>query len=352
MRDGRLDPTARASFERHSGICDICKTELRALAHIADAMRELPQHAAQEMDRRRARIALLRRANERLSPEGGRSVRAWAVGAVAACVLVVSIAGSRLAAFKHSVVASIHPPTFEIVDAGSASWTTKSTAGTVVVALSDGIAAMHVDHLARDQRFLVRLPDGELEVRGTRFRLSVAKHRTAGLEVTEGAVALRLNGEQEILVKAGQQWAPQAPVTTASPPDGVAESVPAAALPVVAPPRAVARAAESAHPHTQSPAGPAEGTAIDGFAACVSALETGDYAGADHLLATFLRDNPSDARSEDAAFLRSVSHARMGDAMGAAKLAREYLRRYPAGLRRREAEHLAGSGGTVDAVAR
>ncbi|MDP8998908.1 MAG: tetratricopeptide repeat protein, partial [Myxococcota bacterium] len=70
-----------------------------------------------------------------------------------------------------------------------------------------------------------------------------------------------------------------------------------------------------------------------------------DYVAAERLLAAFVRDNPSDPRSEDAAFLLAVSHARIGDTSGAARLAEDYLRHYPMGLRHKEAERLARDAG-------
>jgi TolA-binding protein len=79
----------------------------------------------------------------------------------------------------------------------------------------------------------------------------------------------------------------------------------------------------------------------DSFAEGIAAFRSGRYNEANKLLQAFLGKNPSDPRTEDAAFLLAVSRARLGDAHGAAVLAREYLRRFPNGLRRPEAESLS-----------
>jgi hypothetical protein len=64
----------------------------------------------------------------------------------------------------------------------------------------------------------------------------------------------------------------------------------------------------------------------------------GDYASAEKLFSDFERAHHTDARVEDAAFLRALCRQRLGDTAGAVRGAGEYLRRYPAGFRRKEAE--------------
>jgi TolA-binding protein len=84
--------------------------------------------------------------------------------------------------------------------------------------------------------------------------------------------------------------------------------------------------------------------ANDRFAAAMATFQAGSYGQADSLLASFTRDFPGDARTEDASFLRAVAHARLGDRKGAAILARAYLAVFPSGLRRKEAEALVRGG--------
>jgi TolA-binding protein len=385
IEDGRLDdPAARASFERHATGCDVCANERRSLARIKKAVETLPEYPSQPIDRRRLRMALLQRANERLMRGRSNRVGIWTF---AACAVVLVVVGARWGAIRRLHSPAIRVPAFEVVEVGHASWTTTATAGMVHVALSDGTTAVHVEHLGHDQEFLVELPDGDLEVRGTRFQVSVVDKRTRHLEVSEGVVALRLAGQPQVVLTAGQNWSAPASIATASFPSkavrespipssevAVAESVPPAhsnQVALLAPPthaKEIAVVKAASRPIVSAPASVAEGQptppvegsepvqasdqgaragretsvlARDMYTACISAFRAGDYATASSLLAAFAHDHPSDPRSEDAAFLLAVSHARIGDGPGAARLAKEYLRKYPMGLRRKEAERLA-----------
>jgi TolA-binding protein len=354
--DGRLDATARSSFERHAATCGECGEELRVLDRIASATRELPKYPSQAIDRRRLRIALLQRANQQLMRRDSPGWGVWAVAAIAACGLGVAVAAPRWRSVVGTPAVAHLAPTFDVVDVNHASWSTTTTGGTVQVALSDGTTAVHVEHLTHDQRFFVELPDGELEVRGTRFQLSVSERRTTHLEVSEGVVALRLLGRPQMVLMAGQQWTAPAPLSAATAIENPVPAPPSTAETITVPPplsRPLARAPEPARTRAVEAAPPpvddaaervATAPATDDYPACIRAFESGDYTGADSMLAAFIRSHPSDARSEDAAFLRIVSHTRLGDATGAVSLARDYLQRYPHGLRSKEAERLAGSG--------
>jgi FecR-like protein len=358
IADGRLDGPARASFERHAGICQACGEELRALARIADRVRELPDYASRAIDKRRVRIAVIQRANLHLMRGKRPGLSVWAFAAIAACTLVLAMVGARYGALKHVPPPPIRDPAFEIVDVGHASWTTTAAAGVAHVRLSVGTAAIHVEHLASGQRFLVDLPDGDLEVRGTRFQVSIADDRTMRVEVSEGVVALRLFREPEVVLMAGQQWSAPATVEPgpaaasaappSRPPNAQALALPRSPSTAPAPLPLVPRVLEVEPPPPPARVdAAARGESVptpDPFVASIRAFESGDYGAADRLFARFIRENPSDARSEDAAFLRAVSRARMGDAAGATRLASDYLQRYPQGLRRPEAERLVATG--------
>jgi TolA-binding protein len=356
--DGRLDAPARASFERHAASCEVCGDELRLLDRIAKVTRELPEYPSHAIDRRRLRMAVLKRANHQLMRGGSHGWRVGALAAIAACALVLAVTAPRWSRWRggvHAPAVARLAPVFEIDDVSHARWTTTATGGTVQVALSEGTTAIHVEHLTHDQRFFVELPDGELEVRGTRFQLTVDDHRTTHLEVSEGVVALRLLGQPPMVFTAGQQWsAPVQRSATAAIENLEPQSATGEHAAVPTPPsRPSARvSAPSRTRDVELAASPVDDAAttvepapaVDDYPSCVRAFESGDYAGADRLLAAFERNHSSDARSEDAAFLRVVAHTRLGDAAGAASLARDYLDRYPQGLRRKEAAHLAGSG--------
>ena len=237
--------------------------------------------------------------------------------------------------------------------------------------LKDGVAAFHVAHMTKGQQFVLELPDGELEVRGTRFIVRVHDGRTESVQVTEGFVALRIQGDAERLLHAGDDWSRSRdrPAAITEPLMHGTEVIPTAAAPFAAPSLSIKSSsslqpaaapgtptrsggATTVSPLPISPAGSSQpvrpvsaSVASESYAAAADAFRTEAYPKADALLAAFCRDFASDPRCEDAAFLRAVAHARMGDHPGAASLARAYLQSFPNGLRRREAEALAGDGG-------
>ncbi len=226
-------------------------------------------------------------------------------------------------------------PPFELETSPDAAWRTLEQSSTLRLSLSQGRFALVVRTLHRGQRFLLDLPDGELEVQGTRFVVHVADGHTQAVSVSEGRVALRIHNRTPFTLGAGQAWSVGASSKNAS------QSAPAgAARPPAATPESAAK--DTAAPRREADAGasPTAG-AGDAFSRAMSAFSAGDYAHAEALFTSFAQLHPRDARVEDVAFLRAVARARRGDTNGARLLAREYLRVYPHGLRRLEAERLA-----------
>ncbi len=372
IEDGRLEGGEREAFERHARACAICTRAVRALASVREAMEHLPAHAQSPLERRRGRMDLLERADARQTRRAGARGRAsarWiAAGGVAALlVLAALLQVTRHARPQPMEAAGAPAPRFDVVELGAVRWTAGAAGAESRARLSDGTLSIHVDHLLAGQRFVLELPDGEIEVRGTRFVTSVGAGHTQRVEVTEGVVALRLHGEPERLLGAGQAWAlPVEPTlsattqataavpTATSAPAVIAGRAPSRSSPAGAAP---ARGAPLRLPGTASVTSGSSAAAMGsstpaassarpsgaaaGFAAGIGAFEAGDYLRADALLAQFVHDHPGDSRSEDAAFIRIAVHQRMGDPSGASRLARAYLRDCPLGLRRKEAEKLA-----------
>jgi TolA-binding protein len=335
MLDGRLEGQEGRSFERHLGACSTCAAELAAQRALVEAMSALPGASRSELEHRRARLALLGAADGRLVG-GARAPRArwsyWAgvPAALAGAALVAALVLGKSADAPLSAAA----PAYEVRDVGAAVWTEETQGDRTTVALRDGKASFHVEHLEGSARFVVALPDGELEVRGTRFVVDVRGAQTRAVVVEEGVVALSVAGFSGLL-GAGERW-PVEEVAPAVEPSALAGEPVASSTPLpVAPERAPASAAPSARTPPSPRAGPR-------FAEAMAAYSSGDYGRADGLFAAFVRDFPRDGRSEDATFLRADARARRGDAAGAAAAAREYLRAYPRGLRRPEAGRLAG----------
>lgn len=364
LEDGRLSSAERASFERHAASCAECASELRALVRLRQGAEWLPATAPTPLEHRRQRQALLRRASElrQRGPVQSRR-RTFALALSGALVAAVCI-GFALGAWRSGSEASVAlaAPTYRLDASPGASWQTIEAGAALRLRLGSGRFTLEVDKLTAVQRFVLELPDGELEVIGTQFGVRVEPEGTRRVEVTEGRVALRLRGALPISLGAGESWTAEREAARAADPRSVPadpRSVPAAEptstpapAPAAAAPseRSLARARQAALPETKRALEPPSGeqaatarTHNDDFARAMAAFGAGDYGQAERLFQDFERRHPEDARQEDSTFLRAVARARRGDAAGARATAREYLERYPNGLRAPEAERLAES---------
>lgn len=365
--DGGLSKADRASFERHAQRCETCRAELASLERLRALTQRLPGATSRPLGRRALRHALLRRANELAlttpsrTPWLTRRSFAWAVGLV---VVVLGVAMSWSAWRAPAVVAD---PSFELAVAPGTRWHVQERGRATRLVCEAGTLTVSVHELEPGQRFLIVLPDGELEVRGTRFVIEVSEHRTRRLTVSEGRVALRLFNRPEVLVAHGEVWTPpeELPVAVAPPPSATSSDGPerpqdelelpgheerSKAARQVATPRGVAPlaarepvAASSAAPTASPDASSTPSAEALDYAEAMSAFSRGDCGAAGHLFTRFERRHPKSAHREDVLFLRALCRAKSGDPAGARALAEEYLRRYPRGFRVPEATRLAGS---------
>jgi ferric-dicitrate binding protein FerR (iron transport regulator) len=225
------------------------------------------------------------------------------------------------------------PPRFDAKSSEEAVWLPRTVGSRTTVELTRGSVTFTIPHLEGAQRFVVSLPDGEVEVRGTRFTVDVEDGRTAGVSVAQGVVAFRRSGEQEMLLVGGQSWsAPPMLIGGPTPrPSATALSSTRSAGPAP-------MAAQPVSPALASATAPARAGHL--FDEGVASFDDGAYVRADEQLARFANEFPADPRSEDASYLRAVARWRLGDKRAAAALARAYLAAYPAGLRRLEAQRL------------
>ncbi|MBS2014818.1 MAG: tetratricopeptide repeat protein [Deltaproteobacteria bacterium] len=339
LADGRLRDKDRESFERHAESCADCKDALAKLELLRALLAEGEDPEPTELERRRARAALLARANEAVvgGDAGSRSPRrlvpAVLVLAVAAVVALVAFRPGAtpipgpVASASSGEVAPPAPvaPSFEITVLDNADYTTEKADGVTRVRLRSGSASFHVEHVSPGARFLVSVPDGEVEVRGTTFVVDVGGRRTRGVYVTEGVVAVRVK-EFDGVLRAGERW--QAPSLDEPPAASTASTPPTSAA------ASTASAAGTSSAPTISRAG-------EHFARAMALYKEGDYGAADRAFVAFVRDFPSDSRAEDAMFLLADARAKRGDKPGAREAARAYLRRYPSGLRAPAATQLA-----------
>lgn len=379
LEDGRLEDKDRASLERHLATCAVCDRAREELAALRRVLRDLPVSTPSELDRRRGRAALLARANDEVvAPKRPMFRIAPALVAVAVVVATVVL----LLARRSPSATDGAGPRFEVLDVAQADYTTARDGATASVVLRSGTASFHVERVGADARFLVKVPDGEVEVRGTRFVVTVSEGRTRSVVVTEGTVDVRVAGHHG-LVHAGERW-PANDRAAAAIPDGTAGPSRASTpdVPPAPPPSAPATAVVSSPPppapvvasassplppspsHAPVPAGsvatpvaagsiaaplasssaaPALASPGARFAEAMSAYGAGDYGGSERFFSAFVRDFSNDARAEDAMFLIADGRARRGDEAGARAAARAYLQRYPDGLRAPAARRLAGA---------
>jgi hypothetical protein len=316
--DGRLADKDRDSLDRHFATCAECKRARERLAVLKDALEALPVAEPSELARRRQRAALVSRANERIV--GADRSRRWTL-----LVLVPIAAAFALLVLRHRPAPSpAAPPAFEVADVDHADFSSDRVGTLSRVALRGGTASFHVEHVVPGARFVVTLPDGEVEVKGTRFAVTVAGGRTRAVVVTEGFVDVRVAGFVGLL-HAGERWP--------------TETAPSAAIPVSSAPSIASAPSVSASP---SNAASAPITAGPSFAVAMKAYRSGDYGAAERLFDAFVRDFPKDSRVEDAMFLVADARSHRGDASGAKAAARAYLARFPEGLRAPAARRLAG----------
>jgi hypothetical protein len=346
LRDGRLTGAARENFERHLGICRECTREAEALHALALPLRleSADDSMVDELHARRERTRLLaafdrsRMESER-PPRRSLVVPALAVVLGVVAVLVVGWLVRPEATSQLEARATVR-------SVGPAVWSRHLEPNVEKVILDSGTLDIEVRPSSEKRRFLVVLPDGELEDVGTTFRVAVEGGRTTEVTVREGSVLLRLRERSTINLGAGQVWAnasdvapspmPARSAAPASEPDSppstsestsVSPKSPAERPPVVRP-RASASAQPSADPSLE-------------FRAATALLGAGDNAGAAAAFAGFLGKYPADPRSEDAAYLRVIALQRAGDSAATERAASDYLRRYPSGFRRAEVEKLA-----------
>jgi ferric-dicitrate binding protein FerR (iron transport regulator) len=381
--DGRLSKQDAASFERHVATCDVCGGEVEALAQLKAAAEQLPVLSSTPLEHRRLRQEVLRKAHEASTGERRSPRLAW-LAAASAFALAASAAYVLWfrAPFIPPVVSSMPPaqvaPEYEASASADAVWHTRQPGRVLRLALERGRLELTVTRLKPDQRFIVELPDGELEVKGTRFVVQAEAARTTTVRVIEGRVALRLREKPEAMLEAGdafsaaviEEAAPRqdtsgesrAPSATRAPQDPTnpttierEENTKARSISEPNTERStkitkVARKSnteisesksesepDTAESPAPAPSPPAEST----FSRAMSAFEAGDFGRADSLFHQFEREQPRDSRVEDALFLRALARSRRGDHEGARVIALEYLARFPNGLRKADAERLA-----------
>ncbi|WP_394839670.1 FecR family protein [Pendulispora rubella] len=230
--------------------------------------------------------------------------------------------------------------------------------------LAKGALQARVSKLGEGDRFVVRTPDADVEVRGTQFRVAAAEpHATCGngsttrVSVLEGVVVVR-HGGVETPVAAGEEWPcasaaspPQQPPLVLPPSrgEGSGRGRDPGSDPGSDPGRAQGNARASAKRPPPAPApvaAPETSTSDlsaqnDLFARATDQKRAGNARGALATFETFLARYPKSALAESAAVerWRLLTHIDRASARTAAK---DYLDRYPNGFARADARALLG----------
>jgi TolA-binding protein len=201
-----------------------------------------------------------------------------------------------------------------------AKWSRERVGSTETVRLSDGELRIHVRHQLTEERFVVVLPDGELEVRGTTFDVRVERGSTSIVRVEEGRVALRMAGRAERLLGGGESWSAQPPAVAAH--ASVAGATAAADH--------SSRRNGPLHAGAPAPRTPvAADDAAHAYAAALGLLSARQFGPSATAFHDFVAAHPNAPQAEDASFLEAVALARAGRADAAALVAERHLQAYP-----------------------
>jgi TolA-binding protein len=181
---------------------------------------------------------------------------------------------------------------------------------------------VHVRPQAANEGFVLLLPDGSIEVRGTTFDVTVENGRTRAVHVDEGIVELRLRGQSVRRLLAGEAWPPSEPAP-ANPPVFHAPD---------AAPRTVASAPIAATSGD-------DGRAL-AYSSAIALLTAGRNDEAAVALHAFFVSHPDAPQAEDASFLEAVALARAGRIDAAGLVAEDHLARFPSSFHEKEAAQL------------
>jgi TolA-binding protein len=331
LREGRLGDKDAASFERHMAACTECRQRLARDEHLRELALALPLEEPTALDLRRLRNRVLS------DVATGAASRAGLRRPLLAFLTLLVVAGVAVGLLVARRVSSLATVPAEPLTAAAASTTAPLLAGSVTeiaparwsqlrndslerLALDDGTIRVHVRPQQPGERFLVVLPDGEIEVRGTTFDVRVTRGATTLVHVDEGIVDLRLRGHDSVSLGVGATWS-AAPPTEAPQPE-----------PTPAP------ATQGSRPAMARPAIPA--SSVDGaqaYADAVRLLQDGRAGDAASALHALVVAHPRSPEAEDASYLEAVALARTGRGDAAALAAEHHLASFPASFHRREA---------------
>ncbi len=340
LREGRLGPRDVESFERHCRICSACAEGLARDERLRSLVRGLPVAEPGQLALKRLRGRVLRDVTAG-NASRSRLSRRQVVFASSLGIVFVAIAvfvGERVVlktqvarAESARAAQSPAPLAGAVAPSPGAVWTQAREGGTERVDLEAGTLRVHVRSQGPGERFFVRLPDGEIEVRGTTFDVTALDGATRHVDVDEGTVVLRIRGSSDQSLGPGTRWA--ASESHPSSADEMAVAVGAASAPAAAIPR---RRSGDTHD--------ADGLAgDDGASVYVDAMRSfreGLYDRAATAFHAFALAYPLATEAVDASFLEALSLAQAGRGEAAALAAERHLERFPRSFHRKDASIL------------
>jgi TolA-binding protein len=335
LREGRLGPRDAESFERHRRLCAACAACIARDEKLRSLGRALGSGGPSELALRRLRARVLRDAATGHTPSRTRAWLPVVAAAVAAALLALwhpsahrgalpALAAAPVGSVPATRAAPLDPLAATVTGSSDARWTQARAEQVERVRLDEGTLAVRVRPQRAGERFLVELPDGEIEVRGTTFQVTVRGGATARVHVDEGKVELRLNGQVARDMTSSDTWAASS----------VASPAPPLRLP--APTMGSSSVAASSVARTATAGGlPSEETTR--YSDAVQALREGKFGDAAEAFHAFASANPSASQAEDASFLEAVALARAGRVDAAGLAAMHHLESFPASFHRKDA---------------
>ena len=385
LRDGRLGPQESASMERHLEGCSSCAGCARDLAKIGDAVRA-PIEKSTPLEHQRARVALLQRAAMQSPAKAASNGPRFALGTVLlAAAVILGFFGGRWDKPTQPVAIALHMGALPTVAIGSniglhpsddARFSRNRTAKLDELTLEHGVLDVKLQKLETGKRFVVRTKDAQIDVRATAFRVEAEDGKIRSVAVEQGTVEVQYAGFTAV-IPAGGSWrataekteADVAPPTVAPPTNPTSAPSPGVVTAVV--PRKTLARATTHHeipapdkldtappadkiepapipekPTASAPptaAAPLPSPASRTFAEAMAAMRRGDYAGSAEKLEQFAQSHASDARADEADYLRAIALQRAGHRNEAIAAAKRYLATRPNGAHRADAARIAGN---------
>jgi TolA-binding protein len=329
LDDGTLPASDAASFEIHVRGCEECRARVRLDRRLHTLAAELPIARPLELPLHRIRARILSDARE----EKRRRTPRWRLAGMAAGLLLLTLALTLAIGLRRrsrSVLLPNEPLAATVTAAPGAEWSQARHENLETVELTRGELWIVVRKQTEGERFVVDLPDGQLEVRGTTFDVVADAHSTQHVHVVNGRVELRLLGRAVVELSAGQTWEAMAPEPSSPTPAAVDSSASSAS------PSSSSRPPPLPHPVSSA----TPGDESRDYEAAMNLYRAGRYSEAADGFHRFAERYRDSAFLEDTTFLEALSLTKAGHADAGAVAAARHLAEFPRSFHVKEASVL------------